>query len=470
MTGTRQPLSQGQQALWYLHRLAPESSAYHVMCAVRIVGARRIGADVLARAVTAVEHRHDLLRSTFDEDERGPYRCVHPAGRLAPEIRPADETGEQLRALVRAAGDRPFRLGTDSAFRVVLFDGPDAQVLLVAAHHIATDAASQALLLRELLDACGAFDAGDPLPWEGPATGFAVQVAAEERLLADHEETERLAEFWRDSCRGAPLVLDLPADLPRQVLPGQRGDTVAVPVPDRLAERIRATAADGRTTVFVVLAAAFQALLYRYTAEPEFVIGCPASGRRARELRGTVGYFVNPMVLRASLDDETTFDALLRRTQQRLRDAMNHQEYPFPLLPGALGLARNAARTPVFQTTFTMVATSRLDPVMDLLSDPRGQRVLEYAGLSITGYDLPQQEGQFDLAVEVLSGSGGLTVLFRYSTDLFFRPTVDRLSMHYLRLLDAVTTRPERRIGAIRLTGEEERAHLLALSAGAPAR
>ncbi|MFT9821141.1 condensation domain-containing protein, partial [Lysinibacillus sp. NPDC056185] len=439
MTGTRLPLTQGQQALWYLHRIAPDSSAYHVMCAVRIVGGRRIGPAVLAGAVAAVEHRHDMLRSTFDEDETGPYRTVHPPGLLEPEIRSTGETGEQLRALVRSAGARPFRLCTDSAFRVVLLDTPDGQVLLVAAHHLATDAVSQAMLLRELLDACGALADGDPLPWDGPATGFEVRVAAEERMLADHQHTDRLAEFWRDTCRDAPLVLDLPADLPRPALPGHRGDTVATPVPDRLAERIRATAAAGRTTPFVVLVAAFQALLHRYTGEPEFIIGCPASGRRERELRETVGYFVNPMVLRASLDDDTTFDVLLHRTAQRLRDAMLHQEYPFPLLPGALGVVRNAARTPVFQTTFTMVATSRLDPVMDLLADPRGQRVLEYAGLSITGYDLPQQEGQFDLAVEVLSGSGGLTVLFRYSTDLFIRPTIDRLSRHYLRLLDAVT-------------------------------
>ncbi|WKD32124.1 condensation domain-containing protein [Streptomyces xanthophaeus] len=473
MTGSRRPaverLTQGQQALWYLHRLAPDSAAYHVMCAVRVVGERRIDPELLGAAVAAVEARHDLLRSTFGEDEDGPHRVVRPAGLLTLDTVRTDASGEPLRERVRAAGTAPFRLGRESAFRIVLFDAGPEQVLLLAAHHIATDAASQALLLGDVLAAYQGLAEGTGLPWTGPAGDFGLQVAAERRLLADTERMDRLEEFWRTTCRGAAPVLDLPADRPRPARPGHRGGTVAATLDGERLDRLVRAAAAARTTPFVLLSAAFQVLLHRYTGEGEFLVGIPASSRRPRELRSTVGYFVNPMVLRASLDEDTTFWQLTRRTAERLRAAMPNQEYPFPMLPNALGVARDASRSPVFQVTFTLVSAGRLDPLTDLLTDVGGQRVLDHAGLRLAAYDLPQQEGQFDLAVEVLAGSGGMTALFRYSGDLFDRPTVERMSRHYLRLLDALTAEPDRRVAGVRLTDDEERALLLALSAGEPA-
>ncbi|MBO2458310.1 condensation domain-containing protein [Actinomadura violacea] len=431
MTAVRGGLTLGQQALWHFYRQDPAATPYLVYCALR----GEFDEDVLARAVRIAGGRHDLVRSTFAEDGEGPYRTIHDSGRPVLEVRDAPGlTGTALRDVVLAAGREPFRLEDDGAFRVVLVQGAVEQVLLVAGHHIATDAISQCLLVRHIIDAYADLAEGRA-PDETRAPSFERQVERERALLAGPRLAE-LERYWRQVCEGAAMDLELPVDRPRPRRPAQRGRTHVEPLGAALTSDLKQAAARAGTTQFALLLTAFRLLLHRYTGETDLVIGCPTATRRVPGLRATVGYYVNPLVLRATIAPDDTCAELVLAAHDEIRRAMAHHDYPFPLLPTALGVPRDAARSPVFQITFTMVATGRLDPVADLLAG--GVETLRYRGLRLAAYELDQQEGQFDLAVEVMAGSEGTKVLFRYRDDLYEPETIRRLGRHYVRLLEAL--------------------------------
>jgi hypothetical protein len=218
------PLSVGQEGLWLLHSLAPDSSTYHLAGGVRMEPAP--DPEILARAVDAVTERHPMLRSVYADTEHGPRRRVLPpgeTGRLTVrEVRGADD--EELRRTVDAEVAAPFRLTDEGPFRAVLLRRAEDAVVLVVTHHIATDALSQWLLWRDLLAAYADLTEGREPRLEPPATDFDHFVAAE-RTLLDSSRGARQAEFWREQCAGSQAA-ELPTDRPRPAVPASKGTSL----------------------------------------------------------------------------------------------------------------------------------------------------------------------------------------------------------------------------------------------------
>ena len=71
--GAEHPLSHGQEALWYLDRLAPGSPAYVIAGAALFSGG--LDAAAFRRAWEALVERHPALRTTYGA---GPVQRIHP--------------------------------------------------------------------------------------------------------------------------------------------------------------------------------------------------------------------------------------------------------------------------------------------------------------------------------------------------------------------------------------------------------
>ncbi|MFF4156744.1 condensation domain-containing protein [Streptomyces sp. NPDC001678] len=461
------PLSAGQEAMWFLNRLAPDSAAYNVVMALRARGPLDLA--VLGRALDAVVDRHPILRSRFADVAGAPrmFPGAAPAVRL--EVREAAGSGEaRLRELVAEAGSAPFDMAGEGVFRfVVLRTGPEDAVLVCAAHHLVTDAVAQGVVLRELLEAYRAFGCGESPQWPQEPVPFAEFVAEERELLASDRAAE-FEEYWRGVCAGAPYVLELPADRPRPARADYTGASYEVTVPERVREKVRAGAAEAGTTPFSLLLAGFQALLHRYTGEGDFLIGMPTTTRLSRRSRAVVGCFVNTVVVRAGVGGSSTLPELAGKAQRQVREGMGRAAYPFSHLTRALGVPRETGRSPLVQVTFTMVAAGRSEPLMEVLAEgEESGRELELAGLRLSAFDVPQQEGQFDLAVELLQTSHSLKAVFRYRADLYDAATIERLAEHYLRLVEAGVDEPGTPVRRLSLVDRSERDRILALGLGA---
>ena len=449
-------LSHGQRSLWFLHHLAPEAGAYNIAAAARV----RTPVDVerLERALQALVDRHGALRTTFPAVAGEPCRRVsdHLTFTLARE----DATGwseERLRSRLAEEAWRPFDLEKGPLLRVTLFTGdPRGPVLLLVIHHIVADFWSLAILMREVPALYG--EAGLP----PPGLSYDEHVRLEREALGDGRG-EALLEWWRERLAGLPN-LELATDRPRPAVQTYRGDTHRLRLPGELAAALRAQSRARHGTLFMTLTAAFQALLGRHTGQEDVAIGTARSGRSGgahAQLAGTVGYFVNQVVLRGDLTGDPAFAELLERTKAMVRDAFAHGDYPLPLLAERLQPERDASRTPLFQVSFVLQKETR--GAEGLTAFALGEEGVEVGpeDFRLESLAVPGQPAPFDLVLHAVERQGGLSLALQYNTDLFDATTTARLLEHFEHLLAGVAADPLQLLSELPLLSDAERAQLL---------
>ncbi|RSN29157.1 hypothetical protein DMC61_21900 [Amycolatopsis sp. WAC 04169] len=444
-------LSLGQQSLWLFHNLVPESTAYNEASAASFSPWPDI--PTLERAVSAVADRHELLRSKFTELEGRPVRIVCAADLVRLEVRWLPD-GEDARAAARAVAARPFALTDTGAFRVVLLLREHEAVLVVVIHHIASDALSQRLVWRDLIEAYRASRLDVEPDWPALSGRFDDYVA-KERALLDSPRGIELRRYWEKICDGAEAAV-LPTDRPRPTRPAFAGATHRATLPEELVRLVHTAAGGLGATPFAVLLGVFQALIFRYTGQHDFTVGCPASVRRTRSLREVVGLLVNPIVLRAGFGGATTFAETIAEAGGQLGAATFRAGYPFALLA-----ADRAADDPLFRIAITMVKPQHDDRLPAIA----GGRI-NVAGHLLERVDLPHLEGQFDLSLEITHSPGSLTTEFRYDVELFEPATIERLAGHFLRLISVACAEPDSVVAKAPMIDHAEQRRLLALGTG----
>jgi non-ribosomal peptide synthetase component F/acyl carrier protein len=433
------PLSYGQRALWFLQQVAPESPAYTIARAMRI-GAATIDSAALRHAFQALVDRHPALRTIFSQQES------QQRGALTQQVQPTmpvafyeeNSSGWSEAALLARLAEesrRPFDLSQGPLLRVYLFRRePGAAILLLTVHHIVADGWSLTLLLREL----ELLYAGQPAPLNASSATYADYVRWQMDLLAGSRGAA-LWHYWQQQLADTVPVLDLPLDHPRPPVQTYAGATRRFRLNRELLQQLKALAASENTTLFTLCLAAFQALLYRYTGQAQILVGSPTAGRSRASFAGTIGYFVNPVPLRADLAAELRFIDLLRQARQRVLDALAHHQYPFPLLVERLSPDRDLSRSPLFQVLFGLEKNPWLEP---------DQRT---AGLRLEPIEMEQPAVQFDLELMLLEDAASLDGALHYNTDLFEPDTIARLAEHYRTLLQEIVAQPEQPLGQVPL-------------------
>ncbi|WP_437818882.1 amino acid adenylation domain-containing protein [Sorangium sp. So ce1078] len=467
-------LSDGQQAIWFTHELDPESSAYNTHVAARIRST--LHAPSLRRAAEALAARHEMLRVRFSSEGGVPVQ------RVAPQM-PVDfahcelplASEAELRARAEAEVRRPFDLARGPAWRIALFSaGSDEHALVITAHHLLIDLVAFSVLLDELSRLYSEFARGAAPVLPRPERSYRDYIASQEQLLASAEGAA-MQRYWREELSGKALVLDLPAGR-RQALatsraPAQRheGDSWAFALPPGTRARVRALAAACGATPFMVLLAAYQALLGRHAGQEEFFVGAPVPGRpRDKRLDGVIGHFVNMLPLRANLSGAPTFAELVARTRRTVSNGRAHQEYPFSRMVQDLGRARDGSSSPVFQALFSVqrAPIEALSPLFVRASRPVS---IQLGELALEPLGITQQEGLLDLALELVEVDGEYHAELKYRTALFDAATIQAMAASFCALLGAALERPERPVAELPLLAPEQRARALAAGEGGPA-
>ncbi|MDP2320780.1 MAG: amino acid adenylation domain-containing protein [Acidobacteriota bacterium] len=450
------PLSHGQSALWYLHQLQPESPAYNIAFAVRVRSA--VDEAALRARVGALVERHAQLRRVYRETEAGLRQALAPARDVFTAFDVAGATEQELRQRVADDYRAPFDLAAGPLIRVSLFSrAAGDHVLLFTVHHIAADAWSLWRMMEELR-------AGDDL--SAPVYRYADKLADEAAFLQSPAAAAAWA-YWNDELAGESPVLNLLTDKPRPAVQTLAGASVPFSLDLHESERLQALARQTGTTLYTLLLAAFQTLLFRYTNQDDILVGCPVAGRNQAASAPTVGYFVNPVVVRARIEPDETFDALLSDTRRRLLNAIAHQDLPFPLVAERFGGARDPGRSPIFQAAFVMQQLQQDAAGFAALMAPADPPVqLAWGGMQLEHYLLPQQEGQFDLTLEMVHAHGACHGLLKYNTDLWQASTIERMAAHFRTLLHSIADAPTKRVSRLPMVPDDERAALAAMSNG----
>ena len=442
------PLSLEQQRLWFFNQLEPDSPLYNMPIASRLHGA--LNPQALQQAMDTVVARHEALRTRFVGQE--PAQTIDApsyVSMLSIDLRelPVEQRENEAERLLELEAKRPFDLTRDLMVRSVLvrLDEQD-WVFLVLMHHIASDDWSWRVFCSEVATIYGAMVANRKVELPAPALQYADFSAWQKDWLRGDLLRKQLT-YWRNQLDGAPPVLDLPIDHPRPAAQTFRGACEWTKLPPALSEKINALSQSGGFTPYMILLAAFQTLLHRYTGQEDIVIGSPVAGRGRACLEKVIGLFVNMLVLRTKLDGNPGFFELLHRTQTTVLEAIAHQDLPFEKLVEELQPERSASYSPLVQVMFAL---------QDELSDN-----LKLPGLQISQFPVDPGTAKFDLTFTIVKSGPVFNCCAEYNTDLFEPDTVRRMLGHYEKLLESILRNPDQCLSDIPMLPSEERKKLL---------
>ncbi len=456
----RFPLSFAQQRLWFLDRLRPGSSAYNVSEGLRLSGP--LNPAALRAAVGEVLRRHEVLRAAFALEGDAPVQVIGPAaGPPLPVLDltdlPASACEDELLRLAVRAATRPFDLarGPLCRFRLVRLGAAD-HALLVALHHIVSDAWSMEILFSELQALYAAAAAGRPSPLS-PVRVQYTDYAEWQRNWLEGERLERQLAWWRQSLADAPATLPLPTDRPRPAVQTDVGARHHLSVPDGTAAALHALAQQEGATPYMVCLAAFAALLSRSTCEKDLLVGSPVANRTRPEIERLIGFFVNTLVLRIDLRGAPGFRTLLGRVRETCLGAFANADLPFERIVEEVQPERDLGRTPLFQVLFSLLG-----------GGPPGRGTLA-PGIAVGRVRVPSRSSKLDLNLAMVEAGGHLSGSLEYNTDLFDATTVARLGDHLGNLLAEVARDPEAPLADVPLLGPAELHQLLVEWNDAPA-
>ncbi len=444
-------LSFAQQRFWFLAQLDPASAAHNVPVHLRLRG--RLDVEALRRALDEVVARHDVLRTTFALDGGQPVQVVRAASDL-PALEVVDlrslPDDERQRAAERAAAEstlQPFDLATGPLLRRRLLRlADDESVLLLCLHHIVSDGWSMGVLGRELHALYAAFRRGEPSPLPPLPIQYA-DYARWQRGWLQGEALARQLGWWKEHLRGAPRLLELPADRPRPAVRSQRGGVARFAVDAKTTARVDELARTSGATTFIVLLAAYAALLAKSSGQQRVVVGTPLANRNRGEIEPLMGCFVSTLPLHFDLAGDPSFRQLVERTREATMAAFAHGDLPLELLIEELGLPRESDRTPLFQAAFT------LENAFDA--------ELELPGLEVSALEADRASSRFDVGLSMWVGREGLGGALEYSSDLFDRTTAQRMAGHFGALLRSAVEEPDRRLSQLERLPAGERHQLV---------
>ncbi|MGW0771988.1 amino acid adenylation domain-containing protein, partial [Streptomyces sp. NPDC002676] len=452
------PLSFSQRRLWFLNRLEGAAAAtYSMPITLRLTGS--LDRDALAAALRDLVERHESLRTVFPEDPDGtPYQHILDTHEAVVTLDVVETTAAQLNVRVAETAAHGFDLTTQPALRARLFTVDDTtHLLMVVLHHIVGDGWSMAPLARDLTTAYEARISGETPGWERLPVQYADYAMWQRELLGDESDPDSVAhrqiQHWTEALADLPEQLALPTDRPRPAIASNRGDSVTFTLDAELHQHLAALARESGASVFMVVQAAFAALLSRLGAGTDIPIGSPVAGRTDEALDDLVGFFVNTLVLRTDLSGDPTFRELVERVRETDLAAYEHQDVPFEHLVEVLNPTRSMAAHPLFQV---MLAFQNVE-----------QPDLRLPGLTAVVEQAATTAARFDLCVyldELHADDGaerGLAGVLEFATDLYDRATAEELVARFERILRGVVRDPDRAVGELDVLATAERRRIL---------
>ena len=447
----RIPLSFAQERLWFLEQLQDLGGMHNEMLPMHLEGA--LDVDALRRSFEELVRRHENLRTRIVTTEEGRgIQLIDPPGLFKWRVIDLSELSRQARdaeqrRLIQAEAQDSFDL-TESLFRVSLLRlESDSHVLLVTLHHIISDVWSLlGVLQRELNTLYAAYSEGHPSPLAELSVQYA-DYALWQRSWLQGDVLQGQLEYWKQQLADMPAALELPTDRPRPPKASYKGDRHYFYISQAQLDMLKTLARREGATLYMVLLAAFQLVLSRWSGQRDVVVGSPIAGRIHRKTEGLIGLFLNNLVMRTELSGDPSFKELLVRVKEVALGAYAHQDIPFERLVAELEPQRDLSRQALFQV------------VLVLQNQPLTE--LELPKLALRIAQIEHVTSKFDMWMGFFESPEGLIGHAEYATDLFDAATIERLAESFQQVLAAVVVDAERPISELPLLGQEQRDQLL---------
>jgi natural product biosynthesis luciferase-like monooxygenase protein/amino acid adenylation domain-containing protein len=422
LPGEPEVMSFAQERMWFLANIENATAAYNVNFGFQICGP--LDQIALERAMQQLLKQHEVLRATFSEGADGLRPKTIPVDQLGDiltyhDLRTNPEAYSELERLRNVATTTPFDLESGPLIRALLarVTGVD-HILVFAVHHIIFDGWSLGIFLRDLgilykvaTQRTLSMSSADSLQYADYAIWQRSQITG--ALLNDQ------SRFWITTLTQIPKLMGLPTDRPRPAQQDYRGQFVAFDLDETDTATVKALCQRHGVTPFMIVLAAWAALLSRLSEDSTVVIGIPVANRGHAELEEMIGLFTNTLAIRIDIGSSTTVNDLIHGTTSQVLAAQTNQDIPFEYVVDAVNPERDLSHTPIFQVMFAW----QEEPVVDL-----GLNGLEVTGLGSSLHTY----SKFDLTLFMSEGEGHIRGGMEYAAALFNEETI-RLHLGYLK-------------------------------------
>jgi len=439
------PVSYAQQSFLFLEKLSPGNRSNYIADACRIKG--ELDMEALTHSINEIMQRHEVLRTTYYYEDGIPCQKVNPFTPV--EITAIDlirESREDKQPAFRRSAEKVLKKAMDlekgPLFKTYLFTlDEDEYIFLIKVHHIVFDGFSFGIFYKELSSHYAAYHSDTPpdlqeLPLQYP------EYARYQRSLIESGGLKNEIEYWKDKLKNAPLELEICTDKPRPKVQTYLGDKITFDIDEATLKGLREVSKNHKCSLFMVLTAVYQVLLFRYSHQNDFAVGFPISVRNRPELHNMLGMFVNMLALRTKILPEMPFEQILASNKKATAEAYAHQEVPFEKVVEALNISRDPARNPVFQHTIGL--------------QPADSFELELADLQVSNEPVHIPGSQFDFHIQFREANDNLSGFFEFNTDLFKPSTMNQLLGHYKQIARSVIDQPGAKVSEIDLLTPSE--------------
>ena len=421
------PLSFAQERIWFLEYVGGKSGAYNMPLAQRLEG--KLDVEILKSAIAAIIERHEALRTNFKRVRFSAAQIIHPTLEVEVPIVDLQQQPEKLQSLLTEEIQRPFNLETGPLFRVLLLRlATEEHVLLVVTHHIISDAWSEGILMKELSLLYQALQTDKPSPLPELTIQYP-DFAYWQRQCLQGEVLETQLNYWQQQLKGKVPALELPYDRPTSS--GNSGANQSLALPQFLTQSLKNQAREARSSLFIILLAAFKALLHSYTGQEDILICFPIAGRNHTATEKLIGYFNNILPARTDLSGDPSFKTLVERVRQVVLEASQYQDVPLQ----KIGEFPNLVRTPLTRGMFALQNTP--------------QRLLNIPDLTATYLETSNGKADFDLYLILEEKGKQLFGTLSYNAELFESLTITNLLKNYQTLLESFIADPEQNLSAL---------------------
>ena len=440
-------LSHAQRRLWVLEQLETEgSAAYNIPMSYWLQG--EIDVELVQIAFENIVARHEILRTNIVAVDGVPYQQIKPVEAISFSIESYDFSGEtspedSASAYVKKAAFKPFELENELLIRVSLNKvAANKYLLLLNMHHIVTDEWSIKNIVLEFLELYNNLSQGNAVS-HAPLQIQYKDYAAWQLELLKAGSINNHKTYWLDQFSGDIPVVDLPTDRPRPAVKTFNSTSIKRQLPTALVNRFNTILAQEKATLFSGLMALTKVLVLKYTGENDIIIGTPSAGRAHSALKDQVGFYVNTLALRTTLDADQGFTEVLANVQSNIIDAFDHEAYPFDVLVEALGLDRNLSRSPLFD-------------IVVGLQNKNQEQYPEMQGVTIEDHVLVNEKSKVDVRLFFIENEEGITLNLEYNTDLFDAARMERFCRHFETVMNSVSNAPQQAISQLSYMAAEE--------------
>jgi len=436
------PSSSAQKRLYTLQQIETGGTGYNMPAIFEVEG--QLEEESLKNTFCELIKRHESLRTSFYIAGEEIIQKIHKEVELSIEYYEAKE--EEGIKEIEESFIRPFELDRAPLMRVGLITCEGQKVyrkrhiLMVDLHHIISDGVSMGILMKDF----GRLYSGESLP------DLRLQYkdyAAWQKKRLEIDALKKQEKYWLEEYAGEIPVLNLPTDYPRPVQQSFEGAGLEVEADKELTEKLKALTKETGVTLYMLLLAGFNILLSKYSGQEDIVVGSPIAGRTQTGLEGIIGMFVNTLAIRNYPEARKTFREFLQEVKAKCLKAYENQEYQFEELVDKVNVIRDLSRNPIFDVMLTL---------QNMEIEEAGLK-----GLIIRPYEMENRVSKFDITVSAQEQGEILRFEITYCTKLFKKAAIERMSMHYLNILERVTEQPDSSLEEIGLIGEEEKKQLL---------